>query len=189
MMRRLAMAIAALSLCIWSGPVSSADPAPPDAKPGFFGLETRTLEGEPVSLGQYAGKVALVVNVASRCGFTSQYAGLEKLYQDYKDRGLVVLGFPSNEFGSQEPGTPEEIRTFCERKYQVTFPMFEKVRTKPGPEQSPVYAFLTKSGEVPGWNFGKYLVGKDGQVKAYYSALTKPESGKLIRAIEAELSR
>ncbi len=162
---------------------------PPASKSGLFALQTRTLEGEPVDLGQYAGKVILVVNVASKCGFTPQYEGLEKLYQTYKDRGLVVMGFPSNEFGGQEPGTPQEIRTFCERKFKVSFPMFEKVKTKAGPGQSPVYAFLTKSGDEPGWNFGKFLVGRDGQVKGYWSALTGPDSGRLEKAIEAELNR
>jgi glutathione peroxidase len=167
--------------------VALAAAGAPGEKPmSFFDLSTKTLSGEPRTLADYKGKVVLVVNTASECGFTPQYAGLEKLWQAYKDKGLVVLGFPSNDFGGQEPGTAEEIKTFCEKKYAVTFPMFEKVVTK-GPGQSPVYAFLTAKDGEPKWNFHKYLVGKDGQVAAAFGSRTTPESDELRQAIEAAL--
>ena len=119
------------------------------AQDSLYQLTTKTLEGQPADLKTYAGKVALVVNVASQCGYTPQYAGLEKLYGDLKGRGFVVLGFPSNDFGGQEPGTAVEIRQFCSLNYDVTFPLFEKVVTKAGAAQSPVYANLQKqSGEL-----------------------------------------
>src|SRR5437016_2678430 len=123
----------------------------------LYSLPAKTLEGKDADLSSYAGKVTLVVNVASHCGFTPQYAGLEKLQHDLAARGFSVLGFPSNDFGKQEPGSAEEIATFCERNYGVSFPMFQKVVTKPGPEQSPVYAFLGQNGQLPSWNFAKYL--------------------------------
>lgn len=152
----------------------------------FFDLKTKTLEGAPFDLSAYKGKVVLVVNTASECGFTPQYEGLEQLHQELKDKGLVVVGFPSNEFGGQEPGTPQEIRNFCTLKYKVTFPMFEKVKTQ-GPEASPVYAFLTQKHPAPKWNFHKYLVGKDGQVRGEYPSKVGPTGATLRAAIEAAL--
>jgi len=141
-----------------------------------------------VDLGAYQGKVSLVVNVASECGYTPQYAGLQELYAQMKDRGLVVLGFPCNDFGGQEPGSPAQIRSFCTERYEVTFPMFEKVRTKAGEGQSEVYAVLGEAaGELPSWNFGKYLVGKDGRVLAYFPSGVTPESTELREAIVAAL--
>ena len=112
----------------------------------FYALKTKTLQGKPADLSQYKGKVTLVVNVASQCGYTPQYTGLEKLHQDMKGKPFEVLGFPSNDFGAQEPGSAEEIATFCKKNYGVTFPLFEKVVTKAGPEQSPIYSFLGQSG-------------------------------------------
>jgi glutathione peroxidase len=153
----------------------------------FYSLSTTTLQGQPADLSQYAGKVALVVNVASKCGFTPQYAGLQKLHEELKGRGFVVLGFPSNDFGGQEPGSPEEIEGFCRKNYGVSFPMFSKLVTKAGPEQSPVYAFLGKSGALPSWNFGKYLVGRDGRVIEYFPSKVAPESPELRAAIEKAL--
>src|SRR5262245_31320780 len=129
----------------------------------FFDLTATTLDGKPQPLSVYRGLVALVVNVASECGFTPQYAGLETLYQRNKDNGFTILGFPSNEFGGQEPGTAEQIASFCSTNYGVTFPLFAKIHTK-GPEQSPVYAFLTEQHSEPRWNFHKYLVGREGRV-------------------------
>ena len=149
-------------------------------------LTVNTLAGTPKALSEYKGKVLVVVNTASACGFTPQYAGLEQLYASYKDKGLVVLGFPSNDFGGQEPGTAAEIRTFCERKYHVTFPLFEKVKTK-GEGQSPVYAFLTAKHGEPKWNFHKYVVGRDGQVRAAFASAVKPDSQELKDAIDAAL--
>jgi glutathione peroxidase len=159
------------------------------AQDSLYRLTTKTLEGRPADLGAYAGKVALVVNVASQCGYTPQYAGLEKLYGELKARGFVVLGFPSNDFGGQEPGTAEEIRQFCSINYNVSFPLFEKVITKAGPGQSPVYANLQKqAGELPSWNFAKYLVGKDGKVVRFYKSGVKPEDPSVRREIEAALA-
>jgi glutathione peroxidase len=155
----------------------------------IYSLETRTLEGEAAKLSEFSGQVTLIVNVASACGKTPQYAGLERLHQKYNGRGFSVLGFPSNDFGRQEPGTPQEIREFCSSKYKVTFPMFEKIRTKPGAEQSPVYGVLGKaSGELPNWNFGKYLVGKNGEVIGYFAPNVAPEDPKLVQSIEAALA-
>ena len=154
----------------------------------LYQLTTKTLEGQPADLKAYSGKVALVVNVASQCGYTPQYAGLEKLYADLKGRGFVVLGFPSNDFGAQEPGTAVEIRQFCSLNYDVTFPLFEKVVTKAGAAQSPVYANLQKqSGNLPSWNFAKYLVGKDGKVVKFYKSDVKPDDAALRRDIETAL--
>ena len=152
----------------------------------FYDLSANTLAGTPTSLSTYKGKVLVVVNTASECGFTPQYAGLEQLYESYKDKGVVVLGFPSNDFGGQEPGTAEEIKTFCEKKYHVTVPMFAKVKTK-GDGQSPVYKFLAAKNGEPKWNFHKYVVGKDGQVSAAFPSAVKPDSPELKGAIEAAL--
>jgi glutathione peroxidase len=160
----------------------------PLAQDSFYRLATKTLEGQPADLKTYAGKVALVVNVASQCGYTPQYAGLERLYGDLKGKGFVVLGFPSNDFGGQEPGTAVEIRQFCSVNYDVTFPLFEKVVTQAGTGQSPLYANLQKqSGELPSWNFAKYLVGKDGKVVKFYKSGVKPDDAGLRKDIEAAL--
>lgn len=149
----------------------------------FFDLTANRLDGKPEPLANYKGKVVLVVNTASECGYTPQYKGLEALYEDYRDKGVVVLGFPSNDFGGQEPGSSEQIAQFCERKYAVRFPLFEKVKTK-GADKSPVYAFLTAKNGEPKWNFHKYLVGKDGQVIAAYPSSVTPESAELRKAID-----
>jgi len=170
------------------GSPPSAKKEMPVAQDSLYQLTTKTLEGQPAELRAYAGKVALVVNVASQCGYTPQYAGLEKLYEDLKGRGFVVLGFPSNDFGGQEPGTATEIRQFCSLNYDVSFPLFEKVVTKAGAGQSPVYATLQKqSGELPSWNFAKYLVGKDGKVVKFYKSGVKPDDAGLRKDIEAAL--
>lgn len=156
----------------------------------FYSLSTRALDGAPVSLTEYSGKVALVVNVASACGYTPQYAGLQSLYEKLKDRGLIVLGFPSNDFGAQEPGGPQEIRDFCDRTYGVTFPLFEKVVTRAGADQSPIYAALQEaSGKLPAWNFAKYLVGRDGAVLGFYEPRVAPDDSVLRGAIETALTR
>ena len=152
-------------------------------------LQAVGLDGQTVALSGYRGRVLLVVNTASQCGFTPQYEGLEALYQKYRDRGLVVLGFPCNDFGGQEPGAAQQIREFCSTRFRVTFPMFDKVVVKPGPDQSPVYRFLTADGQVPSWNFCKYLVGRDGRVLRYYPSLTAPGSAELQKAIEEALAQ
>jgi glutathione peroxidase len=154
----------------------------------LFDLTATTLDGKSQPLSAYRGKVALVVNTASECGFTPQYGGLEKLYEQLEPKGFVVLGFPSNDFGGQEPGTAAEIAKFCSSNYAITFPLFEKVATK-GPQQSPVYAFLAKEHGEPRWNFHKYLVGKDGQVVAAFPSKVTPDSRELRTAIEAALAK
>lgn len=154
----------------------------------FWDLRTHHLLGGDAPLSAYRGQVALVVNVASACGLTPQYRGLEELHRELGPRGFTVLAFPSNDFGGQEPGTPEEIRAFCDERYDVTFPIFEKVVTKAGPGQSPVYAHLGfESGSLPDWNFGKYVIGRDGEVLAYFPPKTPPDDPKLREAIEAAL--
>lgn len=153
-------------------------------------IQMQSLEGKPVNLADYKGKVVLVVNVASRCGFTPQYEGLEKLQEAYKDKGLVVLGFPCNDFGGQEPGSEKEIRDFCTTTYKVTFPMMQKVKVTAGPGQSELFEFLgTRTGKLPGWNFGKYLVGKDGQPVAFYASSVKPGDAALKQAIDQALAK
>jgi glutathione peroxidase len=154
----------------------------------FYDLKTKTLEGKPADLSMYRGKVSLVVNVASKCGYTPQYEGLEKLHKDMQGKDFNVLGFPSNDFGNQEPGTAEEIVTFCKLTYGVTFPMFEKVVTKAGATQSPVYSFLGTSGNLPAWNFSKYVVGKDGKIVAFFPSKVTPEAPELRAAIDKALA-
>jgi glutathione peroxidase len=154
----------------------------------FYDLKTNTLLGKPADLGTYRGQVTLVVNVASRCGFTPQYEGLEALHRELSDKGFSVLGFPSNDFGEQEPGTAQEIAQFCKLTYDVTFPMFAKVSTLPGAGQSPIYAFLGTSGHLPAWNFSKYLIGKDGKVVAFYPSEVAPDAPELRRAIANALA-
>ena len=165
----------------------AARAAPTEKAPmSFFDLTANRLDGKPQPLAAFKGKVALVVNTASECGFTPQYKGLQALSDAYQDKGLVVLGFPSNDFGKQEPGDSKKIAEFCELKFHVKFPMFEKVVTK-GEGQSPVYAFLTAKQAAPKWNFHKYLVGKDGQVLAAFPSAVEPESAELKAAIDAAL--
>ena len=151
-------------------------------------LSANTIDKKPVSLGVYKDKVLLVVNTASECGFTPQYEGLQHLWEAYKDKGLVVLGFPSNDFGGQEPGTEAQIKTFCNTRYKVTFPMFEKVKTK-GEGQSPVYAFLTANHGEPKWNFHKYLINGKGELEATFGSRVAPNDAEVTKAIEAELAR
>ena len=176
MMRTQLLTLLALPLALASV-MSAAGPA------SFYDFKTQTLVGQPADLGDYRGKVTLVVNVASYCGYTPQYKGLEALHRELKDKGFAVLGFPSNDFGEQEPGTAEEIATFCKRTYDVTFPMFSKVVTRSGRDQSPVYTYLGATGHLPAWNFAKYVVGKDGRVRAFFPSEVTPEDPKLRRTI------
>ncbi len=152
----------------------------------------KTADGKETSLTEYSGKVVLVVNVASKCGFTKQYTGLQKLYEDQKDKGFVILGFPCNNFGGQEPGTIEEIQEFCSTNFNVTFPIMDKIDVK-GEKQHPLYAALTaKDGPLPGdvkWNFSKFLIGKDGKPIARFGSTTKPDSKELADAIAAALAK
>jgi len=151
--------------------------------------EMKKIDGTPVDLSSYKGKVVLIVNVASKCGYTKQYSGLQKLYDSYKDKGLVVLGFPANEFGGQEPGSDADIATFCSTKSGVTFDMFSKIVVK-GPEKASLYKSLTETatpaGEVK-WNFEKFLIGRDGAILGRFDSGVAPEDAKLKDAIEAAL--
>ena len=156
-----------------------------------YEFKLKNLEGKPTSLADYKGKVVLLVNVASKCGYTPQYKGLQALQEKYQDKGFTVVGVPCNDFGAQEPGSSEEIRKFCTENYNVTFPLTEKVHVK-GPEQHPLYARLTgNEAEFPGnikWNFGKFVIGREGQVLKRFDSGTKPESDELVKAIEAALA-
>ena len=159
---------------------------------GVLDFTLNSLDGKPAPLAEYRGKVILIVNVASKCGYTPQYTGLEKIYEKYKDQGFVILGFPANNFGGQEPGTNEEIKTFCSSKYQVTFPMYSKVSVK-GADSTPLYQFLTDkqsnpatAGEIK-WNFTKFLVDRNGKVIARFEPAITPESADVTGAIEKAL--
>jgi glutathione peroxidase len=161
--------------------------SPAGAVASLYDLKTSYLDGKPADLGVFRGKVTLAVNVASKCGFTPQYEGLEKLNRELAGKGFAVLGFPSNDFGGQEPGTAKEIAEFCKLTYDVTFPMFSKLVTKPGSEQSPIYRFLGTSGHLPAWNFSKYVIGRDGRIVAFFPSDVTPESPELRRAITMAL--
>ena len=160
----------------------------------IYDSPVRTLAGEPGSLGDLAGRTLLVVNVASKCGLTPQYTGLERLHEKYADRGFSVVGFPCNQFGGQEPGTAEEIQEFCSTSYGVTFPMYEKVEVN-GPGRHPIYTELTAVTDAEGeagdiqWNFEKFLVSGDGEIVGRFRPRTEPEDPALIAAIEEQLSR
>jgi glutathione peroxidase len=172
-----------------AAPIVAQQPAGSSNQPqSFYELQAMALDGKPGNLAQYKGKVSLVVNVASKCGYTPQYEGLENLQREMKGKGFNVLGFPSNDFGGQEPGTAQEIATFCRLTYDVTFPMFEKVVTMRGPSQSPIYAFLGRSGRLPAWNFTKYVVDKQGKVVAFFESQVTPEDPALRAAIAKALA-
>lgn len=160
------------------------------ADSSLYDLSATRIDGTRASLSEFKGKVALVVNTASECGFTAQYAELQELYSRFKDRGLVVLGFPSNDFGGQEPGSNSDIQHFCSSKFGVTFPLFSKIKVV-GPDSDPVYRFLTSStgGQEVGWNFEKFLVGKDGLVIDRYPSAVRPLSSQVTDAIERALSK
>ena len=175
-MRRAALVLLALPLVALARPSS------------LYDLTVNSIEGKPAPLKVYQGKVALVVNVASQCGFTPQYTGLQSLYEKYSKQGFVVLGFPSNDFGGQEPGTGAEIKEFCSSKFHVTFPMFEKVVVKDVDAQSKVYGFLSSDGDLPSWNFGKYLVNREGKLIKFFGSTVPPDSSKLQKAIEDALA-
>jgi glutathione peroxidase len=154
-------------------------------------FKVKTIDGKDVSLDKYKGKVVLIVNVASQCGLTPQYEGLEKLYSKYKDQGFVILGFPANEFGHQEPGSNEEIKQFCTSKYNVDFDMFEKIVVK-GKGQAPLYKYLTSHAKPTGdisWNFEKFLIGRDGQIAARFKPPVTPDSKEVVKAVEAQLAK
>ncbi len=160
----------------------------------IYDFTMKSIDGQPVKLKSYKGKVVMVVNVASKCGFTPQYAGLEALYEKYKDRGFVIVGVPANNFASQEPGTNEEIKKFCSTKYNVTFPMMAKVSVL-GDDKTPLYQFLTDKSENPQvggeikWNFTKFLFSRDGKPVARFEPAVTPESPQVQAAIESALGK
>ncbi len=181
---------AAFSLILTSR--ASDKPGGKDKMNSIYDFSLKDIDHKQVSLSQYRGKVVMIVNVASRCGFTPQYEGLQKLYLKYKDQGFVILGFPANNFGFQEPGSDEEIKTFCSAKYNVTFPIFSKISVK-GDDIHPLYKLLTSKESDPEfggdikWNFNKFLVDKSGKIIARFEPPVKPESDQVIQAVEKAL--
>ena len=173
--------------------VSVSFAAPLFAGAGIYNFTLSSIDGDPTSLSSYKGKVVLLVNVASRCGFTPQYSALESIYKKYRDQGFVILGFPANNFGAQEPGTNAEIKSFCTLKYNVTFPMFSKVSVK-GDDTTPLYKYLTQlpnpaiAGEIK-WNFTKFLVDRNGNVVARFEPKVTPDSPEVAQAIEKLLKQ
>lgn len=174
---------------------SKEQPVPAETDiPAALNFEMKSIEGDPVKLERYHGDVVLIVNVASRCGLTGQYKQLQKLHEDYAEKGLSILGFPANNFAKQEPGTEDEIAAFCERNYGVQFDMFAKISVK-GKDQAPLYAHLTEvktkpaeAGEIS-WNFEKFLINREGQVVARFSPRTKPDDKQVVKAIEQALAQ
>jgi glutathione peroxidase len=163
------------------------------ASPSVFDFKMKDIDGKDVKLKKYKGNVLLVVNTASKCGYTPQYEGLQAMYDKYKDQGFYVLGFPANNFGSQEPGTEKEIKEFCTSKYKVTFPMFAKISVK-GADQDPLYSYLTNketdpefAGDIT-WNFNKFLIDRKGNIVARFSSKDKPDSEAVTQAIEKYLA-
>ena len=169
------------------------EPTDKPAKTGPLEFKVKDIDGKDVNLADYKGKVVLMVNVASKCGNTPQYAGLEAMYEKYKDQGLVVIGFPANNFLSQEPGNNRQIKEFCDATYHIKFPMMDKVSVK-GDDQAPIYKYLTEpatNGEFAGeveWNFGKFLIDRNGAVIARFNPKTKPESEMVVGAVEKALA-
>jgi len=163
------------------------------AASNIYDFTLPSIDGKPMPLADFKGKVVLLVNVASRCGYTPQYSALEALYEKYKDQGLVIVGFPANNFAGQEPGTNEEIKTFCSRKYNVTFPLYSKVSVK-GDDQTPLYRYLTKqidssvAGEIK-WNFTKFLVDRNGRVVQRFEPAMTPDSKEVTSAVEKQLGQ
>jgi len=181
--------LALMMLCVAMSPIAKAED-----KDCALCSTVKTIDGKSVDLADYQGKVVLIVNVASACGLTPQYAGLQSLYEKYSDKGLVVLGFPCNQFGGQEPGSELQIQEFCSSKYKVTFPMFSKVEVN-GSGAAPLYQFLTAQETKPvgsgkiSWNFEKFLIGPDGKLINRFSPRTTPDDAELVKAIESALPK
>jgi len=185
-------------LAIVGGNVNSEEKKGDAKVPAVLNFKMKKLDGTPGDLSKYQGKVVLMVNVASQCGLTPQYEQLEALHEKFSDKGLAVLGFPANEFGSQEPGSDTEIATFCKSKYDVKFDMFSKVvvkKTDNGPDPCPLYTYLTSKETDPkfagpiSWNFEKFLIGRNGEIVARFPPKTKPDAPEVTKAIEAELAK
>ena len=186
-MTRPTVSISMISLLILSSlPTAQQKEKTPVEKKDLYSFTMKTIDGKDKPLAEYKGKVLLVVNVASFCGYTPQYKELEEVYQKYKEKGFVILGFPANNFGRQEPGSDEEIKTFCDTKYNVTFDLFSKISVK-GDDQHPLYQYITKDSPFPGdvkWNFQKYLVDRKGNIVATFSSRIKPTAENVIQQIE-----
>lgn len=195
MLKTPALLLAFISVAVFAEPALAAEAQVPAALPAASSCPAllkhtfkRLQDDAPQDLCQYAGKVVLVVNTASYCGFTKQYEGLEKLYAKYGNRGFVILGFPSNDFGRQEPGSSKEIADFCYNTYGVKFPMFAK-SVVVGPEANPLHARLAKlTGKEPKWNFTKYLIGRNGKVIEHFPSKVAPEDSQLVGKIERALA-
>jgi glutathione peroxidase len=182
----LALAAVCIGLCLFCGDAASA------SSRSVYDFKMKDIDGKDVKLKKYKGNVLLVVNTASKCGYTPQYESLQATFDKYKDRDFYVLGFPANNFGGQEPGTEKEIKEFCTSKYKVTFPMFAKISVK-GPDQDPLYAYLTNKeinpefgGDIT-WNFNKFLIDKKGKIVARFTSKQKPDGPEVIAAIEKYL--
>jgi len=189
--KRIVYGIAAVFMSFFAGSTMIAEPF---AGASFYDFTMKTIDGKDIQFDMYKGKVVLVVNVASFCGYTKQYKGLEELFLKYKDKDFVILGFPANNYGEQEPGTDEEIKAFCSTKYNVTFQMFSKISTK-GADKHPLYQFLTAgggneqlAGEVA-WNFEKFLIDKHGKLVSRYKRNIEPMSEEIVSKIEEQLSK
>jgi glutathione peroxidase len=203
MLRRLSVSrvvpiaiFGALALSLWASPAKAAAPTTQEAKPmsSVLGFKMKNLSGQEVDLKRYQGDVVLIVNTASKCGFTPQYKALEALHEKYHEKGLSILGFPANNFHEQEPGTNAEIGEFCRLNYGVKFDMFSKISVK-GDDKAPLYSFLTDPATDPEfagdirWNFEKFLVGRDGKVIARFGPPVAPDSKEVVDAVEAALAR
>jgi glutathione peroxidase len=193
-MRKTVLSLFGVAMLLSSSVCARADEKKDDKVPDVLNFKMKSLSGQDVDLSTYKGKVVLFVNVASHCGYTPQYKGLEELHEKYAKDGLVVIGVPANEFGKQEPGTDVEISEFCTTKYGVKFPMLSKVVVK-GEGITPLYQYLTSKETDPKfagpikWNFTKFLIGKDGKIVARFESKVKPESVEMTKAIEAELKK
>jgi glutathione peroxidase len=183
----LALGAVCIGLCLFCSQSSSA------SSPSVFDFKMKDIDGKDVKLKKYKGNVLLVVNTASKCGYTPQYESLQATYDKYKDRDFYVLGFPANNFGGQEPGTEKEIKEFCTSKYKVTFPMFAKISVK-GADQDPLYAYLTSKETNPEfggditWNFNKFLIDRKGKIVARFTSKQKPDSPEVVAVIEKYLA-
>lgn len=184
--------VAAVAVAYGYGLIFNPSPTTPVAASSIYDFTLKDIDGNDVKLDKYKGSVVMIVNTASRCGYTPQYEGLQKIYDQYKDRGFVVLGFPANNFMGQEPGTEKEIKDFCTLKYNVTFPMFSKISVT-GTDQHPLYGYLTNKAtnpEFPGdisWNFNKFLIDKNGKIVGRWGSKDKPEDAAVTNLIEAQL--
>ena len=184
--------IGAIGAAYALGFIFNPSPSAPPPQKSMYEFTMKDIDGKDAKLDAYKGKVVMIVNTASKCGLTPQYEGLQNLYDKYKDKGFVVLGFPANNFMGQEPGTEKEIKDFCNLKYNVTFPMFSKISVK-GADQHPFYTFLTNEKSNPGfegditWNFEKFLADKNGKIIARFNPKTTPDSPEVVAAIEKAL--